>query len=120
MSMWDDSEHPDTQKVRDLKAEIERLRATMQEACELLTERKHGSPARSPAHNARLRLEAALEDTAYPLGEIDGLMAQIERLRAIIDAAMQRLNESGTGEMGVVETIHATHDILRQAREQKR
>jgi hypothetical protein len=46
--------------------------------------------------------------------------AEIERLRAIIDAAMQRLNESGTGEMGVVETIHATHDILRQAREQKR
>jgi peptidoglycan hydrolase CwlO-like protein len=32
------------------------------------------------AENERLR--TALEDTAYPLGEIDGLMAQIERLQA--------------------------------------
>jgi hypothetical protein len=40
--------------------ENERLRAAMKEACDLLAERTHGSPARSPGHNARLRLEAAL------------------------------------------------------------
>jgi len=40
--------------------EIERLRAAMKEACDLLAERAYGSPARSPAHNARLRLEAAM------------------------------------------------------------
>lgn len=33
-------------------------------------------------------------------------------LRAIITAAMQRLNESGTGEMGLIDTIHATHAML--------
>lgn len=38
----------------------QKLREAIQEACDLLTERKHGSPARSPAHNARLLLEAAL------------------------------------------------------------
>lgn len=40
--------------------EIERLRAACSEACDLLAERTHGSPARSPGHNARLVLEAAL------------------------------------------------------------
>jgi hypothetical protein len=35
--------------------------------------------------------------------------------QTVIIDAMQRLNESGTGEMGLVETIHATHDILRRA-----
>jgi hypothetical protein len=35
------------------------------------------------------RLRTALEDTAYPLGEIDGLMVQIERLRAERHAANQ-------------------------------
>lgn len=45
--------------------------------------------------------------------------AQVAELRAAIETAMQRLNESGTGEMGVVETIHATHGILRRALEQK-
>jgi hypothetical protein len=33
------------------------------------------------------RLRAALEDTAYPLGEIDGLTAQIERLRTALKIA---------------------------------
>lgn len=41
-------------------AEIGRLRTAMQEACDLLTERKQGSHARSPGHNARLVLEAAI------------------------------------------------------------
>lgn len=39
---------------------VERLSAAMQEAADLLAERKHGSAARSPGHNARLCLEAAL------------------------------------------------------------
>jgi len=43
-----------------VEAENARLRAAMQEACDLLAERKHGSPARSPGHNARLRLETSL------------------------------------------------------------
>lgn len=37
-----------------------KLRAAMQEACDLLAERTHGNTARSAGHNARLRLEAAL------------------------------------------------------------
>ena len=32
--------------------------------------------------------------------------------REAITSAMQRLNESGTGEIGLVDTIHATHHIL--------
>ena len=43
--------------------EIKRLRDVMQEACDLLAERKQGSPARSAGHNARLVLEAALTQT---------------------------------------------------------
>lgn len=39
---------------------INQLGSAMQKACELLAERIHGSPARSPGHNARLELEAAL------------------------------------------------------------
>lgn len=39
---------------------VKALEDAMREACDLLAERTHGSPARSPAHNARLRLEAAL------------------------------------------------------------
>lgn len=42
--------------------EIERLRTAMQKACDLLAERKYGSPARSPGHNARLVLERALSN----------------------------------------------------------
>jgi hypothetical protein len=43
-------------------ARIETLRAAMQQACDLLAERKHGNRARSPGHNARLVLEAALKE----------------------------------------------------------
>jgi hypothetical protein len=50
--------------AEQMGAEIERLRAAMQDACELLAERTQGSGARSPGHNARLRLEAALEQKA--------------------------------------------------------
>lgn len=36
------------------------LEVAMKEACDLLAERKYGSPARSSGHNARLTLESAL------------------------------------------------------------
>jgi hypothetical protein len=45
-----------------------RLKAAMDYACDLLAERTYGSPARSPGHNARLHLEAALSVTR-PLRE---------------------------------------------------
>lgn len=49
-------------EARHDRDEIKRLRTAMQEACDLLAERTHGSPARSAGHNARLRLEAALKE----------------------------------------------------------
>lgn len=39
--------------------------AAMIEACDLLAERQHGNPARSPGHNARLCLESTLNS---PIG----------------------------------------------------
>lgn len=45
---------------RDSAPTIAKLRAAVQEACDLLAERKYGNDARSPGHNARLVLEAAL------------------------------------------------------------
>lgn len=44
-------------------AEIERLRAAISEARTLLLEWKYGNLARSPGHNARLVLDAALAPT---------------------------------------------------------
>lgn len=46
--------------VRTRDGEISRLREAIIEACDLLMERKQGSPSRSPSHNARLRLEDAV------------------------------------------------------------
>lgn len=43
------------------RADIALLSNAMREACEFLMETKYGSPARSPGHNARVRLERALE-----------------------------------------------------------
>lgn len=45
---------------RILRWEVDRLRMAMQEAADLLAERRYGNSARSPGHNARLVLEAAL------------------------------------------------------------
>jgi hypothetical protein len=42
------------------------VRALIVQACDLLAERKYGNPARSPAHNARLVLEAALSTLPAP------------------------------------------------------
>ncbi len=43
-----------------LSEENDRLMSAMREACDLLAERTQGSAARSPGHNARLLLEAAV------------------------------------------------------------
>lgn len=68
---------PAGQKIQEYALEIERLTALVEEgitrvkeACDLLAERTYGSPARSPGHNARLRLEGwtALSSTDSPSG----------------------------------------------------
>ena len=43
----------------------------------------------------------------------DAIADQLREAARMMQAALLRLNESGTGEMGLLETIHATHDILR-------
>lgn len=48
------------------------LRTAMFDACDLLMERKQGSAARSPNHNARLVLERALAATSPPSEPSDG------------------------------------------------
>lgn len=71
---WDDSglddEHPGVREriIADATAALAALRKTHEtvrrdvliELSDLLAERKHGSPARSPAHNARLIIDAIL------------------------------------------------------------
>lgn len=47
-------------KLCVVEADLGLLRNAVAEAIELLVERKHGNPARSPGHNARLILERAL------------------------------------------------------------
>lgn len=44
-------------------------RELVQEAIDLLCERKHGNPARSPAHNARLMLQDALAASPAPASD---------------------------------------------------
>lgn len=34
-----------------------------------------------------MRLRAALEDTTYPLGEVEGLMSEVKRLKTLLSAA---------------------------------
>lgn len=48
------------QRLAALLQQQRELVDAMKEACDLLAERKYGSHARSPGHNARLTLEAAL------------------------------------------------------------
>lgn len=45
------------------EARINQLGAAIKKACDLLEEKIYGSEARSPGHNARLTLEAALNAT---------------------------------------------------------
>jgi len=54
------------EKIVDLRdqsgANANKYEAAIRYACELLSEFKYGNPARSPAHNARLHLESALNN----------------------------------------------------------
>ena len=61
--------------VRDVAAamnRIEALKTAMREACDFLAERAHGSPARSPGHNARVRLESTLAADQPAAGATEG------------------------------------------------
>jgi hypothetical protein len=62
---------------------------------------------RTDAEIERLRAEQE-----QLLGGAARSIAENVTLRAVITAAMQRLNESTTGEMGLIDTIHVTHAIL--------
>ena len=53
------------------QALADRYEKALREACDLLAERTYGSPARSPGHNARLTLEAALSSQGRREGEQD-------------------------------------------------
>lgn len=55
-----------------LAADNGSLRAAAQEACDLLAERRQGSLARSPGHNARLILEGALHASIVSQQEASG------------------------------------------------
>jgi hypothetical protein len=61
--------------------------ADLEEVRDLLMERRHGSPARSPAHNARLCVEAML--TAAPVREEGGA---VER-NAILEMAAKAIED---------------------------
>jgi len=45
----------------------------------------------------------------------DSLAAENEAMRRALEKTAQRLNESTTGEMGLLETIHQSHGIVRTA-----
>lgn len=51
----------------DATIAAQQRREAMEKACDLLAERTHGNPARSPAHNARLVLESvAIQNRPTP------------------------------------------------------
>ncbi|NNH67790.1 hypothetical protein [Rhizobium laguerreae] len=54
-------------KIDHAKDENKKLRAAIQDAIEMLLERHHGNPARSPAHNARMCLQVALTGVDEPM-----------------------------------------------------
>jgi hypothetical protein len=71
-----------------LEAGLSRLRQAIVEACDLLAERTHGNPARSPGHNARLKLERALAHSQSPAESadlIDGIRFAINQLSEHIE-----------------------------------
>lgn len=55
----------------------------------------------------RIRMEYATE--------IDRLTRENEAMRKALEAAGQRANESGTGEIALLDTIHAMARIIRAA-----
>lgn len=83
--------------IRQRDARINALYDAIKEACDLLTERKQGSRARSPNHNARLVLDAALKDrpSAATDGEAEKLAAEIAAaLKAHTDAAPEEMRRT--------------------------
>ena len=72
----------------------------MREAIDLLKERKHGSPARSPGHNARLVLEDALR-AHQPAAPVSGVTVREAGWRPIETAPHEELVVLGWQEDGV-------------------
>lgn len=75
-----------------LQNAVERMRAAVQEACDLLAERKYGSTARSPSHNARLVMERAL--SFFPAAHTAPI-GEDEIARAIRGALVENWCEDG-------------------------
>lgn len=61
------------------EGQAQRLSEAIRQACDLLAERSYGSPARSPAHNARLVLEAALAHATPTAQEGEPVWKSVER-----------------------------------------
>jgi hypothetical protein len=76
MSIWDDSEHPDTQRVRDLKAEIERLRVLLKKSLDFSNLPHNGDP--TPELQMRHEIIAALGVEQSPSGPPKGYKADRE------------------------------------------
>jgi hypothetical protein len=71
MTDSDNHSSADRDQLCIVAADLDVLRAAVQEACDLLAERKYGNPARSPGHNARLVLERGLK--MAPTATLNGL-----------------------------------------------
>ncbi|UGY15255.1 hypothetical protein HAP48_0043140 [Bradyrhizobium septentrionale] len=77
-------------ELMDAAQRTSKLRDSIVEACDLLAERKYGSPARSPGHNARLLLERALENVPKaPATPGADAARTISELRAGLQAAIR-------------------------------
>jgi len=72
-------------RVLEAEAERDRLRGAMTEAVDLLLERTYGSPARSPGHNARLVLQAALKGASSSTGKTAAAVRAPRRRRVADD-----------------------------------
>ncbi|KGT79307.1 hypothetical protein MA20_12895 [Bradyrhizobium japonicum] len=83
------------------EADREIMRQAMLEACDLLAERKYGSPARSPGHNARLVLERALA-TGIP-----AVPQKSPDLAAGMTKAMEIVGEMRMSEAGIFDEKHS-------------
>lgn len=63
----------------------------------------------------RNALATDLDDSIRKDERIASLEAENRRLREALEKVEQRLNESSTGEIGLLGTIHATHSVARAA-----
>jgi hypothetical protein len=86
-----------------VEADLSLLRQAAVDACDLLAERTYGNAARSPGHNARLRLERTLKNipalTAARDTEGKGETAQDlreENLRSLLREARQYVSDAGS------------------------